>query len=161
MWVIANVPEAQISQVHAGTPVEITATALGDTRSQGRVSYIDPQLNEDTRTVRVRIEMPNPGERLKAGMFVQVGFQAGAATAGQELVIKSEALQRVGDRTVVFMPKEDEPGAFEIREVQVGAESGGYTRILAGLEVGQRVVTKGSFTLKTQMMKGELGDHDH
>ena len=75
--------------------------------------------------------------------------------------IKSEALQRIGDRTVVFIPKEEEPGAFEIREVQVGAESGGYTRVLAGLEVGQKVVTKGSFTLKTQMMKGELGDHDH
>lgn len=159
VWVIANVPEAQISQVHVGTPVEITATALGDTRSSGRVAYIDPQLNEDTRTARVRIEMSNPGERLKTGMFVQVGFQAGAAA--QELVIKSEALQRLGDRTVVFIPKEQEPGAFEIRDVEVGAESGGYTRVLAGLEVGQKVVTKGSFTLKTQMMKGELGDHDH
>lgn len=161
MWVIANVPEAQISQVHVGTPVEITATALGDTRSQGRVAYIDPQLNEDTRTARVRIEMPNPGERLKTGMFVQIGFQAGAAAEGQELVIKSEALQRIEDRTVVFIPKEQEPGAFEVREVQVGAESAGYTRILAGLEMGQKVVTKGSFTLKTQLMKGELGDHDH
>ena len=123
------------------------------------MSYIDPQLNEDTRTARVRIELPNPGERLKTGMFVQVGFQAGAATEGQELVIKSEALQRIGERTVVFIPKEQEPGAFEIREVQVG--TGGYTRVLAGLELGEKVVTKGSFTLKTQMMKGELGDHDH
>lgn len=159
VWVIANVPEAQISRVHVGTPVEITA--LGDTRSQGRVAYIDPQLNEDTRTARVRIEMPNPGERLKTGMFVQVGFQAGASTEGQELVTKSEALQRIGERTVVFIPKEDEPGAFAVRDVQVGAESGGYTHVLAGLEVGQKVVTKGSFTLKTQLMKGELGDHDH
>jgi membrane fusion protein, heavy metal efflux system len=161
VWVIANVPEAHISQVHVGTPVEITATALGNASSSGHVAYIDPQLNEDTRTARVRIEMPNPGERLKTGMFVQVGFQAGAAAEAQELVIKSEALQRIGDRTVVFMPKQQAPGAFEIHEVQVGAESGGYTRVLAGLEVGQKVVTKGSFTLKTQMMKGELGDHDH
>jgi membrane fusion protein, heavy metal efflux system len=157
VWVIANVPEAQIARVHVGTPVEITA---GNTRAQGRVAYIDPQLNEDTRTARVRIEMPNPGERLKTGMFVQVGFQAGT-TAGQELVIKSEALQRIGERTVVFLPQEQEPGAFAVREVQVGAESDGYTRILAGLEMGQKVVTKGSFTLKTQMLKGELGDHDH
>lgn len=161
VWVIANVPEAQIAQVHVGTPVEVSAAALGNVRSQGRVAYIDPQLNEDTRTARVRIEMPNPGERLKSGMFVQVGFQAGAAAEQQDLVIKSEALQRIGDRTVVFTPKEQEPGAFEVREVQTGAESGGYTRVLAGLEVGQKVVTKGSFTLKTQMMKGELGGHDH
>ncbi|HKR14687.1 MAG TPA: efflux RND transporter periplasmic adaptor subunit [Pyrinomonadaceae bacterium] len=161
VWIIANVPEAQIAQVHVGTPVEITATALGNTPSQGRVAYIDPQLNEDTRTARVRIEMPNPGERLKSGMFVQAGFQASAAAAGQELVIKSEALQRIEDRTVVFLPKDDEPGAFEVREVQVGAESGGYARVLAGLEMGQKVVTKGSFTLKTQMLKGELGGHAH
>lgn len=161
VWVIANVPEAQIAQIHVGTPVEITAAALGDTRSQGHVAYIDPQLNEDTRTARVRIEMPNPGERLKTGMFVQVGFQTGTSGEAHELVIKSEALQRIGERMVVFVPKEQEPGAFEVREVQVGAEAGGYTRVLAGLEVGQKVVTKGSFTLKTQMMKGEPGDHDH
>lgn len=159
VWVIANVPEAQIAQIHVGTPVEVIA--FGNTRSSGRVNYIDPQLNEDTRTARVRIEMPNPGERLKSGMFVQVGFQAATGAEQQELVIKSEALQRVGDRTVVFIPKDDEPGAFEIREVEAGAESGGYTRVLAGLELGQKVVTKGSFTLKTQMMKGELGGHAH
>lgn len=159
VWAIANVPEAQISLVHVGTPVEITAAALGNTTSSGRVAYIDPQLNEDTRTARVRIEMPNTTERLKTGMFVQVSFQAGASTGDQELVIQSEALQRIEDRTVVFIPKDQEPGAFEVREVQVGAESGGYTRVLAGLELGQKVVTKGSFTLKTQMMKGELGDH--
>lgn len=161
VWVIANVPEAQISQIHVGAPVEIIPTALAGARTQGRVAYIDPQLNEDTRTARVRIEMLNPGERLKTGMFVQVDFQTGAAAAGEELVVKSEALQRMGDRTVVFIPKEQEPGAFEIREVQVGPASGGYTRVLAGLDVGQKVVTKGSFTLKTQLMKGELGGHDH
>ena len=159
VWIIANVPEAQIAQIHVGTPVEVVA--LGNTRFSGRVNYIDPQLNEDTRTARVRIEMPNPGERLKSGMFVQVGFQAGAGAEQRELVIKSEALQRVGDRTVVFIPKEQEHGAFEVREVEVGAESDGYTRVLAGLELGQKVVTKGSFTLKTQMMKGELGGHAH
>lgn len=161
VWVIANVPEAQISRIAVGTPVEVTASALGNARSQGRVAYIDPQLNEDTRTARVRIELPNPGERLKTGMFVQVGFQVGTTAAAPEFVIRSEALQRIGDRTVVFIPKEQEPGAFEVRDVEVGAESGGYTRVLAGLEMGRKVVTKGSFTLKTQMMKGELGGHDH
>ena len=70
-------------------------------------------------------------------------------------------MQRIGERTVVFLPKEDEPGAFEVREVQVGGETDGYTRILSGLQLGEKVVTKGSFTLKTQMMKGEMGDHDH
>jgi multidrug efflux pump subunit AcrA (membrane-fusion protein) len=95
-------------------------------------------------------------------MFVQVGFQTGSAeSSDQELVVKAEALQRLGERTVVFLPKDDEPGAFQVRDVQVGAETNGYTRILSGLQLGEKVVTKGSFTLKTQLMKGELGDHDH
>ena len=162
VWIIANVPEAQVSRVHVGTSVEVTSTGIGDEVLSGRVAYIDPKLNEETRTARVRIEMSNPGERLKAGMFVQVGFQTGAAeSSDQELVVKAEALQRLGERAIVFLPKENEPGAFEVRDVQVGAETNGYTRILSGLEIGEKVVTKGSFTLKTQLMKGELGDHDH
>ncbi|HKR21730.1 MAG TPA: efflux RND transporter periplasmic adaptor subunit, partial [Pyrinomonadaceae bacterium] len=162
VWIIANVPEAQVGRVHVGTFVEVTGTAAGDEVLSGRVAYIDPKLNEETRTARVRIEMSNPGERLKAGMFVQIGFQTGSAeVSDQELVVKSEALQRLDERTIVFIPKENEPGAFEVRDVQAGAEINGYTRILSGLEIGEKVVTKGSFTLKTQLMKGELGDHDH
>lgn len=160
IWIIANVPEAQVGRVHIGTSVAVTSTA--NEVLSGRVAYIDPKLNEETRTARVRIEMSNPGERLKAGMFVQVGFQTGSAeSSDQELVVKSEALQRLGERTVVFLPKDDELGAFEVRDVQAGAESSEYTRILSGLQLGEKIVTKGSFTLKTQLMKGELGDHDH
>jgi cobalt-zinc-cadmium efflux system membrane fusion protein len=162
VWVIANVPEAQIGQLRTGTPAEVRSAALGQGALSGRVSYIDPQLNEETRTARVRIETTNPGDRLKAGMFVEVGFQTGTGQAsGEELMVKSEAVQRTGDRSVVFMPKDDEPGAFEVRDVQVGGETEGYRRILSGLAIGDKVVTKGSFTLKTQMMKGEMGEHDH
>ncbi|HKO61395.1 MAG TPA: efflux RND transporter periplasmic adaptor subunit, partial [Pyrinomonadaceae bacterium] len=162
VWIIANVPEAQIGNVRVGNSVEVTGAPIGSGALPGRVAYIDPQLNEETRTARVRIEIANPGERLKAGMFVQVGFQTGTSSdGGEELVIKSEAVQRIGERTVVFIPKDDEPGAFEIRDVEVGAETNGYTRVLSGLQLGEMVVTKGSFTLKTQMMKGELGEHDH
>jgi len=162
VWVVANVPEAQVGQLRTGTPAEVRSAALGEGALSGRISYIDPQLNEETRTARVRIETTNPGDRLKAGMFVEVGFQTGTGqAAGEELMVKSEAVQRIGDRSVVFMPKDDEPGAFEVRDVQVGGETDGYRRILSGLTLGDKVVTKGSFTLKTQMMKGEMGDHDH
>jgi multidrug efflux pump subunit AcrA (membrane-fusion protein) len=106
--------------------------------------------------------MANPGERLKAGMFVEVGFEAGiAAGAGEDLVVPTTAVQRLEDRTVVFIPKEDEPGAFEVREVELGGQSGGYQRVIAGLKLGEKVVTKGSFTLKTQKLKGEMGEHGH
>jgi len=137
----------------------VRSTAIGNNAIAGRVNYIDPRLNEETRTARVRIELGNPGERLKAGMFVEVGFQASSGTAtGEELMVRSEAVQRIGDRTVVFIPQEEEPGTFVVRDVELGGVADGYQRVLSGLQVGEKVVTKGSFTLKTQMLKSSLGD---
>jgi cobalt-zinc-cadmium efflux system membrane fusion protein len=148
VWVIASVPqEGQVGQLHPGTPAEIRSAALGPNALAARVNYIDPQLNEETRTARVRVEVKNHDERLKAGMFVEVGFEVGTgnASAGEELVVRSEAVQRIGDRTIVFIPKENENGVFEARDVELGGEVEGY-----------HVVTKGSFALKTQLLKGEM-----
>jgi cobalt-zinc-cadmium efflux system membrane fusion protein len=162
VWVIANVPEAQIGSIRTGTPAEVRSAALGSDAISGRVSYINPQLNEESRTAQVRIEVGNPGGRLKAGMFVEVGFQTGTGAAtGEELMVRSEAVQRINERAVVFIPKDDEPGHFEVRDVELGGEVEGYHRVLGGLKMGDKVVTKGSFTLKTQMMKGEMGEHGH
>lgn len=162
IWVIANVPEAQLPLVRIGTLAEIGSPALGEEKLSAHVSYIDPQLNEGTRTDKVRLDVPNPNGRLRAGMFTEVGFRTGTDEAtGEELVVKSEAIQRTGEKTVVFVPKDDEPGAFEVREVEIGAEIDGYTRIISGLELGEKVVTKGSFTLKTQLEKGAMGDDHH
>lgn len=162
VWVIANVPEAQLGMLRPGTPAEVRSAALGSGALVGRVNYIDPRLNEETRTGKVRIELTNSGGKLKAGMFVEVGFQAGTGTAeGSELVIRDEAVQRIGERTVVFIRKETEENSFEVREVQIGSMRDGYARVVAGLKLGEKVVTKGSFVLKTQMMKGEIGEDDH
>lgn len=162
MWVIANVPEAQLGNVREGTPAEVRSALTGPNPINGRVAYIDPQLNEETRTGRVRIEMANPDGKFKAGMFVDVSFQAGLGVGGQdELAVPSSAVQSIDNRPVVFVPKEDEPGAFEVREVELGGEADGYHRVISGLKLGEKVVTKGSFTLKTQAQKGEMGEHGH
>lgn len=159
VWIIANVPENQMPLLRLGTPAEVRIAALGDRVINGRVAYIDPQLAEETRTGKVRIEVANAGEALKAGMFVEVGFQAGTGAAtGMELVVPSEAVQRLGDRTIVFIPKEDENGVFAVRDIQIGSLIEGYHRVVSGLSLGEKVVTKGSFTLKTQLQKGELGE---
>lgn len=159
VWIIANVPEARIGSIRVGTPAEVRSSALGNDPIAGRVNYIDPRLNEETRTARVRIEVANTGERLKSGMFVEVGFQASSGSAtGEELMVPSEAVQRIGDRNVVFIPREGEPGSFEVRDVELGGVADGYQRVLSGLQIGERVVTKGSFTLKTQLMKSSVGD---
>lgn len=159
VWVIANVPENQMPQLRVGTPAEVRVAAFGDRIIGGRISYIDPQLNEETRTGRVRVEVANANESLKAGMFVEVGFQAGTGSAtGEELVVPSTAVHKIGEKTIVFIPKDDEAGAFEVREIEIGSAIEGYHRVISGLKLGEKVVTKGSFTLKTQMQKGELGE---
>lgn len=159
VWIIANVPEARIGSIRVGTPAEVRSAALGNKAIGGRVNYIDPRLNEETRTARVRIELGNPGERLKSGMFVEVGFQASSGTApDEELMVRSEAVQRIGDRNVVFISQEGEPGSFIARDVELAGVADGYHRVISGLKVGERVVTKGSFTLKTQMLKSSMGD---
>jgi membrane fusion protein, heavy metal efflux system len=163
LWIIANVPEAQVGSLRVGTVAEARSAGLGAEVISGRVTYIDPVLSKETRTARVRIEAPNPQERLKVGMFVDIGFQTEAAERGKavesEMVIPEEAVQRLNERMVVFLPKEGEPGHFEARDVELGGAAGGYRRVISGLKPGERVVSKGSFTLKTQMMKGEIGEH--
>jgi multidrug efflux pump subunit AcrA (membrane-fusion protein) len=159
LWVIASVPEAQVIHLRVGTPAEVRSSALGSSGLSGRVTYIDPQLDEGTRTARVRIDVANPKDALRVGMFAQVGFQTGTTGSGAgepELVVPSEAVQRIGDRTVVFMPKEGEPGRFLVRDVELGGEVEGYRRVLGGLVLGDRVVAKGSFTLKSRLMRSQL-----
>jgi len=161
IWVIANVPEAQVGSIRVGTPAEVHSAALGSNAVSGLVSYVNPQLNEDTRTAQVRIELNNSGERLKAGMFVEVGFQTNtSAGGGEELMVPSAAVQRIGDRSVVFIPKEGAEGTFEAHDVELGGEVEGYQRVLSGLKLGDRVVTRGSFTLKTQMLKGSMAEEE-
>lgn len=156
VWITANVPQQQLGRINIGMVAEVTTNSQ---RFNARVTYIDPTINEDTRTAKVRLAVDNPGERLRPGMFVEVGFQTGTdAARGEELVVNSEAIQRIGEKSVVFVPRENEAGAFEVREVEVGGEVEGYTRIKSGLKLGEKVVTKGSFVLKTQLKKGELGE---
>jgi cobalt-zinc-cadmium efflux system membrane fusion protein len=164
LWVIANVPDGQIGQLDVGTPADVRSPELGANTIAGRVAYIDPVLNEQTRTGRVRIEISNPRERLKVGMFVEVNFRAPSnapnASTSKRVVVPDNAVQRIADRNVVFVVGEKE-GEFEVRDVELADLSNGFHPVLSGLIAGERVVTKGSFTLKTQLLKGELGEHGH
>ena len=157
VYVIANVPETNMARLRVGSVAEITSPVIGTV--SGRVSYIEPKLDETTRTGRVRLEVPNSNGKLRAGMFAEVGFYTGTnAESGEELVVPTSAIQRSGDKTIVFVPREDKPGAYEVRDIEAGADINAYTKVIDGLKLGEKVVTKGSFTLKTQLEKGSLGD---
>ena len=162
VWVIANVPESQIQALEVGSPAVVRSAALGESIARGRITYIDPILNEETRTAQVRVEVTNPDQQLKIGTFVEVDFESRASRPDMatELVVPDEAMQTIQNQSVVFVPG-DEPGHFAVREIEVGGQTDGLRKVISGLAAGDRVVTRGSFVLKTQMLKGEMGEHGH
>jgi Cu(I)/Ag(I) efflux system membrane fusion protein len=112
---------------------------------KGRIAAILPEANLETRTLRVRMEFPNPRQQLKAGMFAQVRI---AGAAQEALTVPSEAVIRTGKRTVVFVT--GQPGQFRPVEVEVGREREGRIEVLRGVEEGQRVAVSGQFLIDSE-----------
>ena len=142
--VIADVPEASLGSIHVGQPAEITFPAYpGDTR-RGVVDYIFPSLTAQSRTAQVRITLPNPGGRLKQGMFANVALQGAGGTA---TVVPSEAVIDTGRRQVVIVRRN---GSFIPQEVKTGRDVDEWTEIVAGLQPGQDVVASGQFLIDSE-----------
>ena len=146
VWVNAEVPEAQAAMVVPGSGVEATVPAYPEQVFAGSVGAILPEVNLTTRTVRARIELANPDERLKPGMFVTLALGSGKGV--QALLVPSQALIRTGTRSVVILALGD--GAFRAADVEVGLEAGGNAEILKGLKPGDRVVLSGQFLLDSE-----------
>jgi len=148
VWVVANLYEKDFSRVRVGTEASITTSARPDVTLRGRVSYIDPQVSADTRTAKVRIEVPNPGGELRLGMYADV-VVAGVSGSSSPRVPRS-AVQSVGDRTVVYLANPKEPGKFIQREVRLGQASGDQVEVVSGIQPGDIVVTAGSFFVRAE-----------
>lgn len=156
VWVMGQIYERDFADVRVGTAAVITAPAYPGKTFSGRVSYIDPRVEPQTRTAQVRVEVRNPGEALRLGMFVDVSL-GGAATNKQVMAtVPRSAVQMIGAKQVAFVVT-DKPGVFAQREVNAGTESNGMTPIYAGLEAGERVVTEGSFLLRAESLKFNPG----
>jgi len=152
VWVNAEVPEAQAAWLKPGAAVEARVPAWPDDAFKGRVNAILPELNPATRTVRARIELANPGARLKPGMFANLAFSAGRGKPA--VLVPSEAVIRTGERNVVILSVD---GRFVPAEVAVGQEMGGRTEILKGLKAGEKVVASGQFLIDSEAsLKGAL-----
>jgi plastocyanin len=115
---------------------------------RGRIGYIDPQVNPDTRTAKVRVEVPNPRGELRLGMFADV-LVSGAPGASTAMVPRS-ATQNLGDRTVVYVADPKDRGKFTEREVRLGNVSGERVQVVSGVQPGDLVVTAGSFFLRAE-----------
>jgi pyruvate/2-oxoglutarate dehydrogenase complex dihydrolipoamide acyltransferase (E2) component len=148
VWVVADLYEKDFSQVRVGTPATVTTSAYPDRVLQGRVSYIDPQVTAETRTAKLRVEVPNARGELRLGMYADV--QVAGAGDAQVTMIPRSAVQTVGDRHVVYLANPKESGRFIEREVLLGPSSGEQVQILSGVYPGDGVVTEGSFFVRAE-----------
>ena len=146
VWVTAEVPEAQAGWLVPGTSVEARVPAFADQVFTGRVGAILPEVNAVTRTVRARVELANPGARLKPGMFATLILSSGRAQ--QAVLVPSEAVIRTGERSLVILAEGE--GKFRQRDVELGIEMGGSTEIRKGLKAGDKVVLSGQFLIDSE-----------
>ncbi|MGK2951372.1 MAG: efflux RND transporter periplasmic adaptor subunit [Thiobacillus sp.] len=146
VWVNAEVPEAQAASLAAGAPVTATLAGLPDRSFAGRIDYIYPEVNLQTRTLRVRAVLDNKELLLKPGMFAEVVLDKGESR--EALLVPSEALIRTGTRSTVILAEGD--GRFRPVEVRLGMQRDGHTEVLEGLEEGQKVVASGQFLIDSE-----------
>jgi membrane fusion protein, heavy metal efflux system len=148
VWVVADLYEKDFSRIRVGSEAAITTSPRPDLTLRGRVSYIDPQVSADTRTAKVRIEVPNIGGELRLGMYADVVVAGAPGTSTPR--VPRNAVQNVGDRTVVYLANPKEPGKFVEREVRLGQTSGGLVEVVSGVQPGDLVVTEGSFFVRAE-----------
>jgi membrane fusion protein, heavy metal efflux system len=162
VWVLGQVYEKDLGSVREGTPAIITTPAYQGRTFNGRVSYIDPRIDPQTRTAQVRIEVPNPGQPLKIGMYVDIALgENPAATLARQnaVVVPAGAIQMIGNTQVVYVAT-DQAGVFVQRQVNAGPESSGLVPVYSGVSPGERVVTDGSFLLRAESLKQKADQLD-
>ena len=152
VWAELDVPESELGRVNPGLRVAVEADALPGETFDGRIDHIAPEIDPHTRTAKARVRLTNPNGRLFANMFVRGRV---ALELGARVLVPKGAVQRAKDVQLVFV--ELAPGRFEARRVRTAGEQGELVALLQGVNAGERVVTTGSFLLKTETLKGEIG----
>lgn len=152
VWVVGQVYEKDLATVRVGSGANVTSDAFPGQIFRGRVTYVDPKIDTATRTAQVRIEMPNPRQMFKIGMYVNVTFGALGTAEKTMPVVPKDAVQTMGNQQFVFLAT-DKPNEFVMRPVRLGAESNGFYPVMEGLNVGERIVIQGSFLLRAEWLK--------
>lgn len=153
VWVYAQLFQSDIGRVKVGDPAEITVDSYPGRTFSGRVSFIWPQLDQTTRTAKVRIEIANPDLKLSLGMFVNIRLEL---SLGRQLVIPASAIFYTGTRQVAFVDKGG--GHFEPREIEVSARAGDDMVVSRGLKAGESIVTSANFLIDSEsQLQAALG----
>ncbi len=145
IWASVEIYENEISYVREGQRVAMSTAAYPGIVFRGNITYVYPHLTEKTRTLRVRLEFPNPELKLKPGMYSNIEIQV---PLGATLAVPESAVLRTGKRDLVFVDLGS--GTMQLRQVQIGAKAGGYYEILKGLETGERVVSAANFLIDAE-----------
>jgi Cu(I)/Ag(I) efflux system membrane fusion protein len=161
VWIVANVFEQDLGAVRQGQTASVSMAAYPGRRFTGQVTFVYPTVQPDTRTARVRIELPNAAGLLKPELYGTVEIVAGDWVA--DVSVPESAVLDSGTRRVVLIDLGG--GAFEPREVELGSRGDGYVEVLTGVAGGERVVVDGNFLIDAESnLRGALetlGGHAH
>jgi membrane fusion protein, copper/silver efflux system len=168
VWAQFEAYERDLARLRVGAPLQFTVESFPGETFAGTISFIDPVVDGGRRTVRIRVQLDNPGARLKPGMLVR-GLAGGTAGADAALVIPATAPLLTGSRALVYVQLPGEPRpTFEAREVTLGARSGPHWEVAGGLTEGELVVVNGAFRIDSELqirgrpsMMGAPPTHDH
>lgn len=152
VWMLADIFEYEIAWVKLGQRVLITSSAYPQETFEGRVAFIDPFLNEKTHTIAVRMDVPNPAEKLKPGMFVDARIQIPIEESVPVLSVPVTAVLDTGVRKLVYV--ERHPGHYQRIEVKIGPRAGNYYPVVSGLKEGDRVVVSANYLIDAQSTLG-------
>ncbi len=157
IWVYVDIYEYEVPYVRLGQSATMRLSYQPGKTYRGRVTYIYPTLDPKSRTVKVRLEFPNPNLELKPDMFADVELKV---HYGVQTVVPSEAVLDSGLRQVVFVARPG--GYFEPRQVEVGSRLDDRYVILSGLQPGETIVTSGNFLIDSESRLGAaIGDMEH
>jgi cobalt-zinc-cadmium efflux system membrane fusion protein len=155
LWMIAAANESDLSRLRAGQQVRVHVRAFPDQEFSGRILKLGEKLDPDTRTLQIRILVPNPQGRLKPEMYATASLQQ--SRQHRAVLVPETAVQEVNGVPVVFIRRAQ--NEFETRTVRTGQQVNGEAEILEGLRAGEAVVVTGSFLIKSQLLKSTINDH--
>jgi cobalt-zinc-cadmium efflux system membrane fusion protein len=155
LWIENDLFEKDLGKVKVGAQASVTASAYPGEIFKGRLTYISSTMNKETRTIKARVEVPNPDGRLKPEMFATVAI--GTGRSAKALTVPEDAVLLLQGQPTVFIA---EHGGFEPRAVEVGERAQGYAVLKSGVVAGESVVVSGAYALKARLLKSQIGDAD-
>ncbi|MBN8613324.1 MAG: efflux RND transporter periplasmic adaptor subunit [Deltaproteobacteria bacterium] len=158
LWVVGHVPELDLGIAREGAVGTLSVAAFPGRRWSGHVDFVEPALDEATRTLRIRFLLDQPDVTLRAGLFGQLSL-AGERAGPTGLVVPGSALARMDGEDVVFVPA-DEERTFRSVPVRLGRRDGDVVEVLEGIDENAAVVISGAFTLRSELSRAELAEHE-